>query len=79
MAEAGWRGTTRRVSGKQQSGWPEVICCSFCGKSRDRVSGIVLGPTPRIAICNECIELAAEILREPSGQPSEPPSSASRP
>lgn len=74
MAASGWRRTTRRIRGGQRDDWPEVIHCSFCGKSRDRVGGIVCGPTPRIAICNECVDLVAEILR---GEPLEPPPSPS--
>jgi hypothetical protein len=41
------------------------VVCSFCGKARDEVSGIVAGPTTSIAICNECVSLCAEILGDP--------------
>jgi ATP-dependent protease Clp ATPase subunit len=44
------------------SGAPLSVACSFCGKARGEVSGIVAGPTPAIAICNECVSLCAEIL-----------------
>lgn len=47
------------------SGAALSIVCSFCGKARDEVSGIVAGPTPSIAICNECVSLCAEILGDP--------------
>jgi hypothetical protein len=40
------------------------IRCSFCGKERERVAQIVAGPTPDIAICNECVDLAREIMNE---------------
>ena len=40
------------------------LSCSFCGKRRDAVASIVSGPTPAIAICNECVELCAEIIAE---------------
>ncbi|MDX6451414.1 MAG: ClpX C4-type zinc finger [Gaiellaceae bacterium] len=36
------------------SGAPLSVACSLCGKARGEVSGIVAGPTPAIAICNEC-------------------------
>jgi ATP-dependent Clp protease ATP-binding subunit ClpX len=48
--------------------------CSFCGKARTEVESIVAGPTPAVAICNECVALCAEIVAEqhrpppPNGQ-----------
>ena len=37
--------------------------CSFCGKSRSQVARLVAGPTGSgVAICNECVALAAEIV-----------------
>ena len=41
---------------------PATVRCSFCGKRREDVQGIVTGPTPEVAICTECVELAGEIL-----------------
>lgn len=38
--------------------------CSFCGKRYSQVERLIAGPTPRVAICNECVELCAEILAE---------------
>src|SRR5712691_1956974 len=43
---------------------PVDIRCSFCGKRRGEVKGIVAGQTPAIAICNECVDLCREILDE---------------
>jgi ClpX C4-type zinc finger len=43
--------------------------CSFCGKPRNAVARIVCGPTPDVAICNECVALAAEILAESEAPP----------
>lgn len=37
--------------------------CSFCGKSKDNVKRMIIGPEG-ICICNECIDLAKEILDE---------------
>jgi hypothetical protein len=45
----------------------EAIRCSFCGKRGDEVRSIVAGPTPDVAICNECIGLCAEIIAEQRG------------
>lgn len=42
----------------------ETLRCSFCGKSQSEVDDMVCGPTPSVAICNECVELCGEILAE---------------
>ena len=36
--------------------------CSFCGKTQDQVRRLVAGPG--VYICNECIELCNDIIRE---------------
>lgn len=38
------------------------LCCSFCGKSQSEVKKLIAGPT--VFICNECIGLCYDILRE---------------
>ena len=40
----------------------EELCCSFCGKSQNEVKKLIAGPT--VFICNECISLCSDILRE---------------
>jgi ATP-dependent protease Clp ATPase subunit len=40
----------------------ESIRCSFCGKPRTQVDSIVAGPTPEVAICNQCVALCAKII-----------------
>lgn len=40
----------------------ENLCCSFCGKEQEEVKKLVAGPT--VFICNECIGLCTDILRE---------------
>jgi ATP-dependent Clp protease ATP-binding subunit ClpX len=47
----------------------DSIRCSFCGKRRSEVASIVAGPTPAVAICNECVALCAEIIAEPLPPP----------
>jgi hypothetical protein len=42
----------------------ESMRCSFCCKRGTEVESLIAGPTPQIAICNECIELCVEILTE---------------
>lgn len=55
--------------------WLESIRCSFCGKSGTAVGKIVAGPTPAVAICNECVALCSQIMAEEDG-PDSPPDSA---
>ncbi|MDD5674556.1 MAG: ATP-dependent protease ATP-binding subunit ClpX, partial [Chitinivibrionales bacterium] len=38
------------------------IKCSFCGKGADTVAKLITGPS--VHICNECVEMCNEILRE---------------
>ena len=40
----------------------ELIYCSFCGKNQEEVKNIIAGNN--VFICNECVELAQEIIRE---------------
>jgi ATP-dependent Clp protease ATP-binding subunit ClpX len=47
----------------------EAIRCSFCGKPRSQVASLVAGPTPAVAICNECVALCAEIVSEAGAPP----------
>jgi ATP-dependent Clp protease ATP-binding subunit ClpX len=41
-----------------------TLYCSFCGKSQHEVSKLIAGPT--VFICNECVELCMDIIREES-------------
>jgi ATP-dependent Clp protease ATP-binding subunit ClpX len=45
--------------------------CSFCDKAYVEVETIVCGPTPSIAICNECVELCTEIMAEELDGPTQ--------
>jgi ATP-dependent Clp protease ATP-binding subunit ClpX len=49
------------------------MACNFCGKSQDEVIVMIAGPND-IAICNECVELCAEIV---ATYPKEKPPPAS--
>ena len=42
----------------QQAG----IFCSFCGKHQDDLFVIIAGPN--VYICNECVELCAQVIAE---------------
>ena len=46
---------------------PKEAKCSFCGKNRDQVKKLITGPS--VYICNECVDLCNEVLRE-DDQPS---------
>src|SRR5271157_1728473 len=39
-----------------------TLYCSFCGKSQHEVRKLIAGPT--VFICDECIELCMDIIRE---------------
>jgi hypothetical protein len=39
-----------------------TLYCSFCGKSQDEVRKLIAGPT--VFICDECIELCMDLIRE---------------
>ncbi|HEX6143932.1 MAG TPA: ClpX C4-type zinc finger protein, partial [Geminicoccaceae bacterium] len=39
-----------------------TLYCSFCGKSQHEVRKLIAGPN--VFICNECVELCSEIIRE---------------
>ena len=41
----------------------DKIRCSFCGKSQEQVRKLIAGSN-NVFICDECIELCAEILEE---------------
>lgn len=43
----------------------DLIRCSFCGKSQDHVRKIVAGPN--VYICDECVSLCHDIIREEFG------------
>jgi ClpX C4-type zinc finger len=49
----------------------DALRCSFCGKVYADVQTMVCGPTPAVAICNECVVLVTEIMREERGGPTQ--------
>ena len=38
--------------------------CSFCGHTQEEVRRLVAGQEPGVFICNDCVELCSELLRE---------------
>src|SRR5512139_221975 len=51
------------MSDKPSSG-EKLLYCSFCGKSQHEVRKLIAGPS--VFICDECIELCNDIIREES-------------
>jgi ATP-dependent Clp protease ATP-binding subunit ClpX len=43
-----------------------TLFCSFCGKSQHEVRKLIAGPT--VFICDECVELCTDIIKEDHGQ-----------
>ena len=50
-----------RKQGKNSSG-ERLLYCSFCGKSQHEVRKLIAGPS--VFICDECVELCNDIIRE---------------
>ncbi len=44
----------------------KTLDCSFCGKTQDEVRKLIAGPS--VYICDECVELCNDILREEFGE-----------
>ena len=40
----------------------KLLYCSFCGKSQDEVNKLIAGPD--VYVCNECVELCNDIIKE---------------
>jgi len=49
------------VTGGNSTGFPNLVC-SFCGKSQRDVRKLIAGPA--VFICDECVELCNDILRD---------------
>ncbi len=45
-----------------KSGSEKLLYCSFCGKSQHEVRKLIAGPS--VFICDECVELCNDIIRE---------------
>ncbi len=47
---------------KPEQSAEKVLYCSFCGKSQHEIHKLIAGPS--VFVCNECVELCNEIIRE---------------
>ena len=45
-----------------KTGGEKLLYCSFCGKSQHEVRKLIAGPS--VFICDECVELCNDIIRE---------------
>lgn len=50
------------MGGKKDSDNEKVLYCSFCGKSQHEVKKLIAGPS--VYVCDECVELCNDIIRE---------------
>tara|TARA_R110002110_G_scaffold166602_1_gene367253 strand:- start:46708 stop:47997 length:1290 start_codon:yes stop_codon:yes gene_type:complete len=55
----------------------KLLYCSFCGKSQHEVRKLIAGPS--VFICDECVELCNDIIREEIEESSSPSQSAELP
>ena len=50
------------MADKKSASGEKVLYCSFCGKSQHEVKKLIAGPS--VFICDECIELCNDIIRD---------------
>ncbi len=48
--------------GGRRNGGEKLLHCSFCGKSQNEVRKLIAGPS--VFICDECVDLCNDIIRE---------------
>ena len=61
MSKVGGKNSSNGGSGGDGK---NTLYCSFCGKSQHEVRKLIAGPT--VFICDECVELCMDIIREES-------------
>jgi ATP-dependent Clp protease ATP-binding subunit ClpX len=55
---------------EKKSASEKLLYCSFCGKSQHEVKKLIAGPS--VFICDECIELCNEIIRDEAADGASP-------
>ncbi len=50
------------MSNSKSGGDSKILHCSFCGKNQHEVRKLIAGPA--VYVCNECVELCNDIIRE---------------
>ena len=61
---------------KKGSSGEKTLYCSFCGKSQHEVKKLIAGPS--VFICDECIELCNDIIRDEAPGADTPATKAGR-
>jgi ATP-dependent Clp protease ATP-binding subunit ClpX len=56
------RSGAKKKMAKSEDESKSTLFCSFCGKSQHEVRKLIAGPT--VFICDECVELCMDIIRE---------------
>lgn len=54
---------------KSSGSGSKTLYCSFCGKSQNEVKKLIAGPS--VFVCDECVELCNDIIREEAPEKSE--------
>lgn len=57
------------MADKKSTSSEKTLYCSFCGKSQHEVRKLIAGPS--VFVCDECIELCNEIIRDELPAPTE--------
>ena len=55
-------GKKNSSNGNEDNSNGRELFCSFCGKSQDEVRKLIAGPS--VFICDECVELCNNIIRD---------------
>jgi ATP-dependent Clp protease ATP-binding subunit ClpX len=58
------------MADKKSTGNDKTLYCSFCGKSQHEVKKLIAGPS--VFICDECVDLCNEIIRDEVPKDIEP-------
>ncbi len=46
----------------------DLWCCDFCGKRRSLVRVLISAPNNKACICDECVDVSAEIVAEQTAE-----------
>jgi len=58
----GWAHASGRRRSRREPLGPADIKCSFCGKTQQQTRKLIAGPG--VYICDDCVDLAVDIIRE---------------
>ena len=64
------------MADKKSSSSEKLLYCSFCGKSQHEVKKLIAGPS--VFICDECIDLCNEIIRDEAAASEKDATAATR-